>query len=375
MEHKEENKINSNPKSEKDLLKYIPIIYPILVFFGFLNYDFYYRRFNIEIFKYLTINEFLFSFISLMYPLILYVIIFILHQLIIQLFTNDKKDKEFKPENAKETYFWSNKNRNRIIDIFFHNFKTDKYKTKKSIYQAYWNLFWVGLSKLIIFLLKAFLMLWIIYLFISFISKDERGVFENASTFIVITVLWLLFFVGYYQYKSRILGLKYGRKSKILFLSVIFILSVKAYQNIKYENFLDGINQDSISFDYNDGQVQTNKDLKLIGITSNFIFLYDSYENTNNIYKMDDIKNLKVKNNFSMSDADFDRKIIELEERSKRLDSIHLIKQKDFDRKIDSIKGINKKYIDSIEDVLYKADRLISLYEGDSINDYGKIIK
>jgi hypothetical protein len=35
----------------------------------------------------------------------------------------------------------------------------------------------------------------------------------------------------------------------------------------------------------------------------------------------------------------------------------------------------NQKLIDSLKDELYKADRLISIYEGDSINPYGKVIK
>ncbi|WP_048331030.1 hypothetical protein [Bizionia psychrotolerans] len=36
---------------------------------------------------------------------------------------------------------------------------------------------------------------------------------------------------------------------------------------------------------------------------------------------------------------------------------------------------VNNKLVDSLKNELYKADRLISLYEGDSINDFGKVIK
>lgn len=59
-----------------DYIKYIPVIYPILVFFGYLNYDLFYKRFDINIFNYLNINEFLFSFVSLAYPLMFMIIVF-----------------------------------------------------------------------------------------------------------------------------------------------------------------------------------------------------------------------------------------------------------------------------------------------------------
>ncbi len=55
-----------------DYFKYIPVFYPILVFLGYLNYDLYYKKFDIDIFNYLSINEFLFSFVSQIYPLIFF---------------------------------------------------------------------------------------------------------------------------------------------------------------------------------------------------------------------------------------------------------------------------------------------------------------
>jgi|GEM_PF-4327471 len=59
-------------KNHIDYLKHISLVYPLLILIGYLNYDFYYKFFDIEIFKYLSFNEFLFSFISFIYPIIFY---------------------------------------------------------------------------------------------------------------------------------------------------------------------------------------------------------------------------------------------------------------------------------------------------------------
>ena len=44
-------------KASIDYVKYVPIVYPIIVFLGYLNYDFYYKKFNINIFNFFEVSR------------------------------------------------------------------------------------------------------------------------------------------------------------------------------------------------------------------------------------------------------------------------------------------------------------------------------
>jgi len=69
-----DEKGESRIKIIAEYIKYLPVIYPILVFLGYINYDLFYKRFDINIFNYLNMNELLFSFVSLAYPLMFMII-------------------------------------------------------------------------------------------------------------------------------------------------------------------------------------------------------------------------------------------------------------------------------------------------------------
>src|SRR5690606_23829278 len=79
----------------------------------------------------------------------------------------------------------------------------------------------------------------------------------------------------------------------LILILAIGLLKLANQENAR--NILDGKPKYSIKIDFNDNNnIQSNSTMVYIGQTTNFVFLRDLRNGENIVFKMDNIKNLKL---------------------------------------------------------------------------------
>jgi len=310
----EENKINhehhvlSNNRTSKDYVKYIPIIYPILVFLGFINYDFYYKRFDIDIFNYLNINEFLFSFVSLSYPLIFLLAAYLGLNVYSDLMRN-VNDNE-KTINEKDTENTKNKLTTQPEKSFYQNkFAKANRHHKEGKYWWFIGNYLLGILFFIIFLLAFFIPYGLLYIGwflvilplhdvmnLRVLNVENLGWFDTPTKIVSYSFAWFISFAFYLalKYNNNQISYKSFRFYIVATLSCLLISSLIRYQNLRTNYFLYKKAEKYVCFVYENENIETNIDIKLLGMTSEYLFLRDIESKTNYIYKLSNVKNLEV---------------------------------------------------------------------------------
>jgi len=306
----ENNSINGLKNSLIEFSKYIPILYPVFVFLGYINYDFYYKKFNIDIFNYLSINEFLFSFISLIYPIIFLFVAHLSFNAYNDLVINNKKDKRELEINKEEE-------KKGISEKHYENYELKKsiYKNQLSLGKNSWSekkypqaignyilmillfvLYWVVFVLPTLILWYAFTIIFIpLYSITSFKIKkpgylDEPQLLLTVILFCYIAIIVVL---GIKHLKNEI-----TRNSLRFYLIAIFIVgvisSLMQYQNIRAYDFTNQRATKELCFVYENQNITTSDSKKLLGITAEYIFLRDNENRTNYIYKLSEVRNLEI---------------------------------------------------------------------------------
>lgn len=288
-----------------ELTKYLPVAYPIFIFLGYLNYDFYYRRFDIDIFNYLSINELLFSFISLSYPLIFLLVAQLSISVYNELMTNLTNPNNRKIEKE------SKKNKNNLDYELEKSFFLDKYLLAKRNWKdsRYFNslgYFILSFILLLVFIIVLILPIAILYFgFLLVINPLFSIVNLKTTTLGFLDTPQILFAVvfGWFISYATLLSImainnRVNRKSlKFYLLATFFCLIISTslkYQNIRSYNFLVKKEEKHVSFNYNDEYVKSSDKKKLLGITADYIFLRDNKNKTNYIFNLSDVKNLEI---------------------------------------------------------------------------------
>lgn len=294
--------------NSKNYLKYIPIIYPILVFFGYLNYDFYYKRFQIDIFNYLSLNEFLFSFISISYPIILLLIGFQLINVFIELLQNKKKKytKDLETEKEELQNRWEIKPKKSLYISKLSKAKTNF--RNSNIIKGFGFSFLYLLFFLFYLIIYSLPLLILYYGYLLIISPllnlidlenfnyDVLKFIDSPHDIFITVTSWLIPFIYilFAKFKNKDISVKTFKSILIFVFFCILISSLLRYQNIRFNAIINGKSDKEVSFLYVGKEVNSDKTKRLLGITSNYIFLRDIENETNYIYNMNDVRHLRI---------------------------------------------------------------------------------
>lgn len=303
------------------ITKLIPVIYPIIIFLGYYNYFIYYRYFDIEIFHYLNISELLFSFISLVIPLLItlflvfcyLVFISILPQTSNEIKVSSEKyfddsfltpsEKRFrkiqskKPTTISLIFNKSHKQSSRSWILFRHKLKRKEYSRGASHFAEF-------ISSVISLSIKIILWFFFInFTFASFILlsspfKNELKYFNPFFTSTIATVGGLIIWSAIIYaiiFRFRMKSNKSAIGS-IHLIPIIYIIlfSITLFQKMRIEKTINRETID-IKFKYEGERIESNSNTIFLGKTSDFIFLRDLDKQTNFIYPIKDVSNIEIK--------------------------------------------------------------------------------
>ncbi len=283
-------------------IRALPIIYPIMIFFGYYNYDFYYKNLEIEIFNYLTVNELLFSFVSLITPVLIIIFCILVYLLLLYVLIIVKKSSENYSDVSDASSFsliyndWGGQLMKELRSVK-KDFQKREYE--KAITFLFFSVFFLMVMSLI----KIFL--WLFYYFFSFslvliiLSMNEEKLeyylfFNNTVSTSIFFFLWIsisMAIIIHHKKENNLFNPIYPR----LGILVLFLLSIITISQKRQIEFIeDNKPSSTISFTYEERRIFTNADIIFIGKTSDYMFLRNMKSKTNFIYNLSDIKHLEI---------------------------------------------------------------------------------
>ncbi|WP_298903499.1 hypothetical protein [uncultured Psychroserpens sp.] len=301
-------KVESN-SSFIEFSKYIPIVYPIFVFLGYINYDFYYRKFNIDIFNYLSINEFLFSFISLIYPIIFLFVSYLSMNAYNEFMIGDIKLKKRKNEDdQKEKKDKENHIENYELkkSIFISKYKKAKQDWNKGKHLKAIGNYVLMVLLFLLFIITIFLPTFILWYGFTIIIlplysitslKIKEPSYLNEPRLLVTVILICFIAVGVVLGIRHLKGKMTKKSFRFYLIAIFFIVIISTlmqYQNLRSYNFIHQKATKELCFVYENQNIETTENKRLLGITADYIFLRDHELKTNYIYKLSEVRYLEI---------------------------------------------------------------------------------
>lgn len=294
----------NNKFSANLLLKYIPIIYPILIFLGFINYDLYYRKFGIVIFNYLELSEILLSFLFFFYPLIFNTLFYLFLSIIFSWLPSkgspiyDSDGKRVYNETSIKKLKEGISKHLTLIKKYIIEVKS-QWKTSSSYNKKYYlkNIFLLLAPVSFWLIITCIMLFYSSFLFSGVFQMDSK--IENlyltdyAIELQILSIMWLYFFSSIVR---EIEELSKDFKTLINF-SIVFLLlfcNLAIYQNSRAYKSIYTPTSIIISFTYNNTSVITDDTNRFIGKTKNYLFIRNHGKNKNTIYPMNEIQNLEI---------------------------------------------------------------------------------
>lgn len=247
----------------KKIIEYIPLISGCLLYFGFCHLYYYYKEFNIDIYSLISSTDILLSF----FPTIVLVASVFSGAAFSQLYgtirksiNEEDKDSQSQEDRIKKKRLeWWRRNIHWFIFLYYLLFNLLLYVIQKiNEYKSFELYDW----KLIIDSFFLFL------IFIAILIHEKRSSILNQPTIIA---FFLIIFIG--------------QKMGIY----------RTYDAQMIKNGITNFKQEHLAFTYEGLTVKTNDSVMYIGSTSNYIFLYNKYDSSTNIYPLTETKFLTVK--------------------------------------------------------------------------------
>lgn len=251
----------------KKLTRYLPIIYAVLIFIGYLNYVSFYKYFDIDISVYLTTSELLFSFLRISIPIL--VGIGLMFAYVSALLMLDPKDRRNEVQRTLTL-----DNNVLVLKVLFN---ANSYKSRKGLY----NLFEVMLGFLLGLALTIFQ---VVFPFLLWGSS----VFNYASPLkIDFTWYFLLSWVWYYSFHKYVGMHKFNYQSflKILGAIIMMIGNLWLFNKLAAKDLLSGKVSYDVCLELDSNKICTDSTLVFVGQTKDFIFLRNLTTDNNHIYK------------------------------------------------------------------------------------------
>lgn len=269
----------------KKIIENIPLFSACLIFVGFLNYEFFYRHFNIKIASYLTSTELIFSFLPLTLP---FIIVFI--WLVVFVSVDFAAPRKRKPNASKVKppfYFLAS------VKSVWRTFQYSKSRKHKSKWDKAGQV--VPLFLFLVFSIGTFIFRILFIGYVLFSLSDSGVHFLKFSYLVGFSVFWILLLYASLDRRQREDGTTNYTALANLIVVVILVVLLKYKNREDAENILSGNPKFSSCILVNDQLIETDSTLVYVGQTAEYIFIYDRVQRQNNVIKMSDVKDLKIK--------------------------------------------------------------------------------
>ncbi|MBP0903770.1 hypothetical protein ACFSKN_04210 [Mariniflexile gromovii] len=261
----------------KTLKDYLPLIYVLLVCFGYFNKSLYYDKFGIDILHHLNIPELILMFIpvgSALVTAFLFLIIIIAPMVV---FGPSNEDLELE---AKKDRF----------NIYLKLDKIKNSKTKKISKKLYW---------VIAIITSTYLNFVPILLFFYFaVFKNFENTLYISKIAVILMIIWAFIFVLKFRFQNS--KSKFNPRIQIFVYFIMTIIGFIVYSDInlnKADSILNGKSEYYVKFEINNQLIETNSKLLFIGQTNNYVFLRKIDSRENHIYNKKDISEFIIKKN------------------------------------------------------------------------------
>lgn len=283
----------------KGMLSYTPLVSALLIFLGFLNYDLYYRKLGIKIFSFLETSELIFSFVNLIYPLIIisigfYIFLFIMKGSEKARERTENQDKIENEQREKKIEEWEYEMTLKGIKENILNFK------KNIISKKFRKAFDISKSLMFVLFVKInILCMWVFGIYFGAVFYFQLGKlnvldlhpnkFLVSEALVQISLIWLIIFFIYILNSKKI-----DVEVFVVIMFLMLISNLNIYQNSLAVKTYNDLNEENVHFEYDGNIIETSGSKSLMGITKNYLFLRETSNDENFIYKISDIKNLKI---------------------------------------------------------------------------------
>jgi len=266
------------------VIKFIPVIYGLLLFLGFLNYTFYYNFFSLNISSYLTTGELLLSFLQLTIPiliissiLIAVMLIPIFGEIILPRTVNEEEEKEGKPVFI-----------NKYIKQFVQEARNREFRRVSD-----YVLQIASLIHIVFVLVEHLFLLGFPYFVYNEVTSGEPY-FLNAKLTVAVGVVWFIFFIATLDALGKRRGVDYNRV-QVFFVIIFFISSIYISNKDSATSLLQGKSITSVDIYLTNDTISTNSNFVYIGQTDKYIFFRNLKDSTNSIYNLNNVLKLKFK--------------------------------------------------------------------------------
>lgn len=283
-------------------IKFLPVIYSVLIFVGYLDYDFYYSVFDINIIHYLNTSEFLLSFLVLTKPFLLLPLI--LFSFLIFVMAQESMEKNNKAssnhitnqEVSNFSLLYNNNHRKVLEQITkLKNFPI----REKPLSFLESSIMLVKLS--LHTLMKLFLWISIpIYVIGSISSFDGDWIESNnkidhaVATFVLIfTIPCLLMALHIIARVNKLLNYRFYFEARVFTIMVLSLVFLSITNQFKALNVMDATKSPNTSFIYEGKKYKTSNKLIYLGRTSDYLFLRDLGQQKNLIFPSPNISFLE----------------------------------------------------------------------------------
>ena len=220
----------------------LPFIGTFLIFFGYIKLSLFYNHFDIRINNYLELTEILTLFLND----IIFFLISIIGVILFSFFTTPKseleRENDIKEKLIESSSFWERRKQN---------------------YYLFKELHWISLLLIILYIIGY---IWFRDRFWDFLA--------TTSPLIAFTIFFSLLMEFRYKYKNI-----YGKELNSTINNLIIILlvfSVHTYGSIKSDiKRIESKPRTEISFKYLGKEVKSSEQIRFLGQTKNYMFLYN----------------------------------------------------------------------------------------------------
>lgn len=296
--------VNNTFQNLKEIIPYTPLITAVLIFLGFLNYDLYYRKLEIDIFSFLETSELIFSFVHLIYPIIIAAIVY---NLLPYLLVNTEKRKVLTEEEIKLKIAEHEKLSEKLdFDYSFKgiraNFKCMYVELKRKNFRIVWYffkaIFGALIFKMIVFVAWVFGIIFGLILifkmtdFNTLINLSSIKIVFGSLLFLLLSIFWVGLVLIYVTMKFDENNKKVGREIYAIIILLVLIANLNVHQNSLASKTYNDLNVKNVRFNYNGKNINTDDSKSLIGVTKNYVFLRETSKNENLVFKLSDITDL-----------------------------------------------------------------------------------
>lgn len=297
--------ISTNTQNLKEVISYTPLITALLIFFGFLNYDLYYQKLEIDIFSFLETSELIFSFVNLIYPIIIAVIVY---NLFLYLLINVEKQKVL----SEKIINFKKAEKDKLIEKLefdysfkgiYANLKCMLVEFKRKNFRIAWYFFKSIFGGIIFKIIN--LAIWVFGIVFGFVlfftltsltnfnpNPNSIKTIHNSLLFLMVSIFWVVIIFIYITRKFYENNKKIGKEIYAVIILLVFIANLNVHQSNLASNSINDLNIKNVKFNYKGKNINTNDSKSLIGVTKNYIFLRETSENENLVFKLSDISDI-----------------------------------------------------------------------------------